>query len=109
MGMVGGSKSGPFSCGIYRMDCIRRVCGSVLIAMAKDTHDSFWRRKRGSVPRLPDPLQGDVVVDAGIMRADRVVRPCQSVEGIVDDEKLSVLQTCAIGWLKEATSIKVLA
>ncbi|KAK8574501.1 hypothetical protein V6N12_062191 [Hibiscus sabdariffa] len=76
---------------------------------AQDTHDSFWRRKRGSLPRLPDPLHGDVVVDEGTMRTDRVVRSRRSVEGIVDVEKLSVLQTCATWWLKEATSIRVLA
>ncbi|KAK9004446.1 hypothetical protein V6N11_002246 [Hibiscus sabdariffa] len=33
----------------------------------------------------------------------------RSVEGIVDDEKLSVLQTCAIRWVKEDGPIRVLA
>ncbi|KAK8516146.1 hypothetical protein V6N12_013553 [Hibiscus sabdariffa] len=33
----------------------------------------------------------------------------QSVEGAVDDEKLVILHTCAIGWVMKAVSIRVLA
>ncbi|KAK8557910.1 hypothetical protein V6N12_010133 [Hibiscus sabdariffa] len=50
-------------------------------------------------------------VDAGITRAVEAQAMCsrRSVEGIVDDAKLSVLQNCAIGWVKEAIPIRVLA
>ncbi|KAK9020582.1 hypothetical protein V6N11_010602 [Hibiscus sabdariffa] len=43
------------------------------------------------------------------MAESRAVSPRQSVEGIVDDAKLVILHTCAIGWVKEATPIRVLA
>ncbi|KAK9042118.1 hypothetical protein V6N11_017197 [Hibiscus sabdariffa] len=31
------------------------------------------------------------------------------VDGVIDEEKPSVLETCALGWVKEAVSMKVLA
>ncbi|KAK8556504.1 hypothetical protein V6N12_002903 [Hibiscus sabdariffa] len=40
---------------------------------------------------------------------DGVERSLRSVVGIMDDEKMSVLETCVIGWVKETTSIRVLA
>ncbi|KAK9027270.1 hypothetical protein V6N11_067108 [Hibiscus sabdariffa] len=99
------------------LQAIERLDGLVLYGSrvrvsfaARDTRDSFWRRKMGSLPRLPDPPQGDVVIDAGTLRTEeaRVERSRRSVVGIMDDEKLSVLETCAIGWMKEATPIRVL-
>ncbi|KAK8501491.1 hypothetical protein V6N11_013505 [Hibiscus sabdariffa] len=79
--------------------------------VVRDIRDSFWRRRRGNLPTLPDPPTGNATVDAGITRVveAQAVRSRRSVEGIVDDAKLSVLQTCAIGWVKEVIPIRVLA
>ncbi|KAK9010492.1 hypothetical protein V6N11_036999 [Hibiscus sabdariffa] len=76
----------------------------------RDTRDSFWRRRWENLTTLDPPLGTDVA-DSGTMRTTegRVERPRRSVEGVVDDEKFSVLQTCAIGWVKETWPIKVLA
>ncbi|KAK8540136.1 hypothetical protein V6N12_046428 [Hibiscus sabdariffa] len=57
---------------------------------------------------LLDPPPGNATVDAAITRAveAQAVPSHRSVEGIVDDAKFSVLQTYAIGWVKEATPIR---
>ncbi|KAK8510957.1 hypothetical protein V6N12_036869 [Hibiscus sabdariffa] len=75
-----------------------------------DTRDSFWRRKKGSLPRLPDPPSH---FSAPIFDRDATLRAegplgCQSrrVDGVIDEEKLSVLETCALGWVKEAVSMR---
>ncbi|KAK8561059.1 hypothetical protein V6N12_048135 [Hibiscus sabdariffa] len=79
--------------------------------MARETRYSFWRQKKGSLPRLLDPPLGGIDGSAGAVRAEelRLASLVRSVEGIVDSEKLSVLETCAIGWVKETISIRVLA
>ncbi|KAK8528226.1 hypothetical protein V6N12_074761 [Hibiscus sabdariffa] len=78
---------------------------------ARATGDSFWRRKKGSLPRPPDPSQSVVGVDTAAtgMAESRAVSPRRTVEGIIDDAKLAILQTCAIGWVKKVTPIRVLA
>ncbi|KAK8513138.1 hypothetical protein V6N12_037630 [Hibiscus sabdariffa] len=38
---------------------------------------------------------------------DNLVRYCRSVVGVVNEAKLSVLETCALGWVNEAVSIRV--
>ncbi|KAK8519579.1 hypothetical protein V6N12_025612 [Hibiscus sabdariffa] len=72
--------------------------------------DVLRRQKKDRLPRLPDPppIVGGRV---GTRRAEeaRVVSPFRTVKGVVNNEKLSVLSTCAIGWVKKAVSIKVLA
>ncbi|KAL4325700.1 hypothetical protein GQ457_11G024960 [Hibiscus cannabinus] len=83
-----------------------RVCVSFTI---RDTRDLFWRRRREN-PILDRP-QGTGATDFGSAKPGegRVEHRRRSVEGTVDDEKLSVLQTYAIGWVKEAGPIRVLA
>ncbi|KAK8972988.1 hypothetical protein V6N11_028577 [Hibiscus sabdariffa] len=110
-----------FVCMASRVDALRaieRLDGFMLygswvkvLFAARATRDSFWRRKKGSLPRPPDSPQGVVgaVTAAMGIAESRVVSPYRSVEGIVDDAKLAILQTCAIGWVKEAVPIRVLA
>ncbi|KAK8486573.1 hypothetical protein V6N12_001428 [Hibiscus sabdariffa] len=71
---------------------------------------SRWPMKEGGggvlIERPSDPPQGVVRADTttlGIVES-RDVCPRRSVEGRVDDAKLVILQTCTIGWVKEAWS-----
>ncbi|KAK8516321.1 hypothetical protein V6N12_068929 [Hibiscus sabdariffa] len=62
----------------------------------------------GLYPPLPPHRP---VLDGGIavIVEDNPRRQCRSVVGVVDEAKLSVLETCALGWVKEGVSIRVLA
>ncbi|KAK9032658.1 hypothetical protein V6N11_056916 [Hibiscus sabdariffa] len=96
---------------------IKRLDGCVLygskvrvLFVVRDTRDSFWRRKRGSLPRLSDPPSiGIKGVDIEGAKVECEMGKLRSVEGVVDDEKLVILHTCAIGWVKKVVSISVLA
>ncbi|KAK8998879.1 hypothetical protein V6N11_070060 [Hibiscus sabdariffa] len=48
--------------------------------------------------------QGHNFTGRGVVGGQR-----RRVDGVIDEEKLSVLETCALGWVKEAVSMKVLA
>ncbi|KAK8490911.1 hypothetical protein V6N11_073345 [Hibiscus sabdariffa] len=94
---------------IERLDGFMLYGSRVRVSFAaRATRDSFWRRKKGSLPRLSDPPQSvvGVVTAATGMAKSRAVSPRRSEKGIVDDVKLAILQTCAIGWVKEATPIR---
>ncbi|KAL4383082.1 hypothetical protein GQ457_15G019720 [Hibiscus cannabinus] len=109
-----------FVCMASRVDALRaieRLDGFTLYGSqvrvsfaARATRNSFWRRKKGSLPRPSDPPQGvfGAVTAAMGIAESWAVSPRRSVEGIVDDAKLAILQTCVIGWVKEATPIRVL-
>ncbi|KAK9026766.1 hypothetical protein V6N11_039600 [Hibiscus sabdariffa] len=50
-----------------------------------------------------------VARDTTLRAEGPLVGQSQRVDGVIDEEKLSVLETCALGWVKEAVSIRVLA
>ncbi|KAK9007009.1 hypothetical protein V6N11_019337 [Hibiscus sabdariffa] len=78
---------------------------------AQETLDLFWSWKKGRLPRLSDPPPVGADGSAGAVTAEdvRMVSQFRSMEGIVDSEKLSVLATCVISWVKEAILIRILA
>ncbi|KAK8596577.1 hypothetical protein V6N12_065061 [Hibiscus sabdariffa] len=69
--------------------------------------------RQGSLPRLPDPpspLSTSILDRDTALRAEGPLEgQSQRMDGVIDEEKLSVLETCALGWVKEAVSIRVLA
>ncbi|KAK9033688.1 hypothetical protein V6N11_049874 [Hibiscus sabdariffa] len=64
-----------------------------ILFAARETRESFWSRKKRSLPRLPDPPPIGVDGSINAVRAEDVHMAIsfRSVEGIVDSEKLSVL------------------
>ncbi|KAK8490491.1 hypothetical protein V6N12_053001 [Hibiscus sabdariffa] len=67
---------------------------------------SFSRiEKKGTFPRLSDPPSLLAKRSGRHRRGGKGRR----VEGVIAEEKVAVLETCAQGWVKEAVSIRVLA
>ncbi|KAK8491334.1 hypothetical protein V6N11_014413 [Hibiscus sabdariffa] len=62
-------------------------------------------RKKGTFPRLSDPPSLLAKRSGRHRRGGKGRR----VEGVIAEEKVAVLETCAQGWVKEAVSIRVLA
>ncbi|KAK8988242.1 hypothetical protein V6N11_065838 [Hibiscus sabdariffa] len=73
----------------------------------------FGDEKKGSLPRLldpPSPLLTLIFYRDTALRADGPLRgQSWHVDGVIDEEKLSALEPCALGCVKEAVSIRVLA
>ncbi|KAL4351562.1 hypothetical protein GQ457_06G013110 [Hibiscus cannabinus] len=119
---VDGSRFGFVRMGSWEdaLRVIKRLDGFVLygsrvrVSFARrDTRDSFWRQKKWSLPRSPDPPSH---FSAPVFDRDTTLRAegplggqSRRVDGVIDEEKLSMLETCALGLVKEAVSMKVLA